>query len=68
MRRTEARDGGKHSNGEEKASGESVKAPIVWLGRSSKDKLVATATLRSPLNSALLVFMVGFVCQRRRES
>lgn len=51
-----------------RGSAESVKVAVVLLGRSSKDKRVAAATLRRPLNSALLVFMVGFVCQRRRES
>lgn len=36
-----------------KGGGESVKAPIAFLCKSSKDKLVASATLRLPLNSRL---------------
>lgn len=38
---------------ERKRVGEGVKTPIVLQGRSSKDKLVASATLRLPLNSRL---------------
>lgn len=39
------------ANEGQKASGESVKAPIVLVCRSGEDKLAATATLGSPLNS-----------------
>lgn len=68
MRWSEGKDGERHGDGKERGSGESVKVASVSPGRSRKDKRVAAATLRRPLNSALLVFMVGFVCQRRRES
>lgn len=44
-----------------KGSGETVKAPIVLLGRSSKDKPLATATLRLPLNSSL-TGVYGWLC------
>lgn len=62
------KDEERHGDGKERSSGESVKVAAALLGWSSKDKRVAAATLRCPLNSVLLVFMVGFVCQRRRES
>lgn len=39
------------ANEGQRASGESVKAPIVLVCRSGEDKLAATATLGSPLNS-----------------
>lgn len=41
------------ANEGEEGSGISAKAPIVLQARSSKDKLVASATLRLPLNSCL---------------
>lgn len=49
------------TNEGEEGSGESVKAPIVLQGRSSKDKLVASATLRLPLNSCL-TRVYGWLC------
>lgn len=51
---------GRANEGEE-GSGESVRAPIVLLFRSSKDKLVASATLRLPLNSRL-TRVYGWLC------
>ena len=49
------------TNEGEEGSGGGVKAPIVVLGRSSKDKLVASATLRLPLNSRL-TRVYGWLC------
>lgn len=49
------------TNEGDRESGEGVKALIVLLGRSSKDKLVATATLRLPLNSRLTC-VYGWLC------
>lgn len=39
------------ANEGQRASGESVRAPIVLVCRSGEDSLAATATLGSPLNS-----------------
>lgn len=49
------------ANEGQRGSGESVRAPIVLLCRSSKDELAATATLGLPLNSCTWS-VAGWIC------